>query len=77
MLARKRPAVGSIRTLEHAGKPHRGKITEAEKETLRKNLPAVNERLKHDGIRTIDLNNPEHVTRYGLEELVKEAGHLQ
>ena len=62
--------------LEHAGKPHRGKTTEAEKETVRNNLPAVNERLKSDGIRTIDLDNAEHVARYGLEVLAKDAGHF-
>jgi hypothetical protein len=64
-------------TLEHAGKPHRGKTTEAEKETVRSNLAAINDRLQRDGIRTIDLDNAEHVTRYGLEALAKEAGHLQ
>ena len=37
-------------TLEHAGKPHRGKATEAEKETVRNNLTAINERLKRDGV---------------------------
>jgi hypothetical protein len=63
--------------LEHAGKPHRGKTTDAEKETVRSNLAAINERLKSDGIRTIDLDNAEHVTRYGLETLTKEAGHFQ
>jgi hypothetical protein len=64
-------------TLEHAGKPHRGKTTEAEKETVRNNLSAINERLKHDGIRTIDPDNAEHVARYGLEALAEEAGSLQ
>ncbi len=64
-------------TLEHAGKPHRGKITETEQETVRNNLAAINDRLKCDGIRTIDLDNAEHVTRYGLETLAREAGHLQ
>jgi hypothetical protein len=63
--------------LEHAGKPHRGKTTDAEKETVRGNLAAINERLKSDGIRTIDLDDAEHVTRYGLETLAKEAGHFQ
>jgi hypothetical protein len=58
--------------LEHAGKPHRGKTTEAERETVRSNLPAINERLKRDGLRTIDLDNAEHVARYGLEALAKE-----
>ena len=64
-------------TLEHAGKPHRGKTTDAEKETVRGNLAVINERLKSDGIRTIDLSNAEHVTRYGLETLTKEADHPQ
>ena len=61
-------------TLEHAGKPHRGKTTEAEKETVRNNLDAINERLKRDGIRTIDLDNAEHVERYGLASLATKAG---
>jgi hypothetical protein len=60
-------------TLEHAGKPHRGKTMEVEKEIVRNNLPAINERLRRDGIRTIDLDNAEHVARYGLEALTKEA----
>ncbi len=64
-------------TLEHAGKPHRGKTTDAEKGAVRDNLAVINERLKRDGIRTIDLNNAEHVTRYGLEVLAKETGHFQ
>lgn len=64
-------------TLEHAGKPHRGKITDAEKETVRDNLDTINEQLKREGIRTIDLDNEDHVARYGLETLAKEAGHLQ
>ncbi len=63
-------------TLEHAGKAHRGKTTEAEKETVRNNLAAINERLKRDGIRTIDLDNAEHVERYGLESAAKDAGHF-
>ncbi|MGH4027111.1 MAG: hypothetical protein ACRDRV_21280 [Pseudonocardiaceae bacterium] len=61
-------------TLEHAGKPHRGKTTEAEKETVRNNLAAINERLKRDGVRTIDLKNAEHVERYGLEALTNNDG---
>lgn len=63
--------------LEHAGKPHRGKATEAEKETVRSNLAAINDRLERDGVRTIELDNAEHVARYGLEALAKEAGHFQ
>lgn len=63
--------------LDHAGTPHRGKVTDAEKETVRNNLDAINEHLKRDGIRTIDLDNAELVARYGLEALAKEAGHFQ
>jgi hypothetical protein len=59
-------------TLEHAGTPHRGKVTEAEKQTVRDNLPAINERLKRAGIRTIDLDNAEHLARYGLDALASQ-----
>jgi hypothetical protein len=64
-------------TLEHAGKPHRGKTTDAEKDTVRQNLAGINERLRADGMRTIDLDNAELVARYGLETLAEEAGHFQ
>jgi hypothetical protein len=53
-------------SLEHAGEPHRGRITEAEKELVRANLDAVNQRLAAKGMRTIDPANPEHAERYGL-----------
>lgn len=61
-------------TLEHAGKPHRGKTTDAEKEIVRENLAAVNDRLRSEGVRTIDLDNAEHVIQYGLENLAKRSG---
>jgi hypothetical protein len=64
-------------TLEHAGKPHRGKTTDAEKDTVRQNLAGINERLRADGMRTIVLDNAELVARYGLETLAEEAGHFQ
>ena len=65
-------------TLEHAGKPHRGKTTDAEKEIVRNNLDVINERLKRDGMRTIKLDDPEMVSRYGLEALAREeAWHSQ
>ncbi|MGB6165734.1 MAG: hypothetical protein WBF75_24790 [Pseudonocardiaceae bacterium] len=60
-------------SLEHAGKPHRGKVTDAEKEAVRNNLPLINERLKNDGIRTIDPDNPEHVARYDLHALASAS----
>ena len=63
-------------SFEHAGKPHRGKTTDAEKEIVRNNLDKINERLEQDGLRTIRLNDTEMVARYGLEELAREAGYV-
>ena len=59
----------SYDTLEHAGEPHKGRITEAERELVRDHLDAINERLAKEGIRTIDPKDPEHVSRYGLTGL--------
>jgi hypothetical protein len=59
----------SYDTLEHAGEPHKGRITEAERELVRDHLDAINERLAKQGIRTIDPKDPEHVSRYGLTGL--------
>ncbi len=53
-------------TLEHAGEPHRGRITEAEKELVRKNLDQVNRRLRDAGLREIDPNDQAMRDRYGL-----------
>jgi hypothetical protein len=53
-------------SLKHAGDPHRGRITEAEKELVRNHLEAVNERLAREGKRTIDPADPELRERYGL-----------
>jgi hypothetical protein len=63
-------------SMENAGKPHKGRTTDAEKQIVRDHLDAVNERLQSEGLRTIDLDNPEHVTRYGLEELVAARAGL-
>lgn len=72
-----KPAATSQRmdysTLEYAGTPHRGKITDAEKDTVRNNLTAVNERLQRDGMRTVDPANTEHAQRYGLDTPAAEA----
>jgi hypothetical protein len=54
-------------TLEHAGEPHRGRITEAEKELVRKNLDRVNRRLRDAGLREIDPSDQAMRDRYGLE----------
>ncbi len=61
-------------SVEHAGRPHRGVTTEAEKESVRTNLDAVNERLAHEGHRQIDLADAAMVERYGLEDLAKMRG---
>ena len=53
-------------TREHAGKPHKGKITDIEKQLVRDHLDEINERLAGQGIRTINLTDPDHVDRYGL-----------
>jgi hypothetical protein len=54
-------------TLEHAGEPHRGRITEAEKELVRKNLDQVNRRLRDAGQREIDPSDQAMRDRYGLD----------
>jgi hypothetical protein len=59
-------------TLEHAGKPHKGKTTDTEKQLVRDHLAEINERLARQGIRTISLTDPDHVERYGLDELARE-----
>lgn len=59
-------------TLEHAGKPHKGRATEAERRLVRQHLDEINERLAGQGLRTISLADPDHVERYGLEQLAAE-----
>ena len=59
----------SYDTLEHAGEPHKGRITDAERELVRDHLDAINERLAAQGLRTIDPGDPEHAARYGLAGL--------
>jgi hypothetical protein len=59
-------------TLEHAGKPHKGKTTDAEKQLVRDHLEEINERLAAQNLRTISLDEPEHVERYGLEDLAAQ-----
>jgi hypothetical protein len=53
-------------TLDHAGKPHKGKVTDTEKQLVRDHLDEINQRLAGQGIRTISLADPDHVERYGL-----------
>lgn len=59
-------------TLEHAGRPHRGKATETEQALVREHFDEINERLAEQGLRTISLDDPEHVERYGLADLAAE-----
>jgi hypothetical protein len=59
-------------TLEHAGEPHKGKTTDAEKQLVRDHFEEINDRLVAQGLRTISLIDPEHVERYGLEELARQ-----
>jgi hypothetical protein len=54
-------------TLEHAGKPHKGKVTDTEKQLVRDHLDEINQRLAGQGIRTISLADPDHVERYDLQ----------
>jgi hypothetical protein len=65
-------------TLEHAGKPHRGKVTDVEKQLVRDHLDQINQRLATQGIRTVSLIDPDHVDRYGLDQLARERnGELE
>jgi hypothetical protein len=65
-------------TLEHAGKPHKGKTTDAEKQLVRDHLDEVNERLAAQGLRAISLTDPDHVERYGLQQFARDrTGELE
>src|SRR5579863_8005270 len=46
-------------TLEHAGKPHKGKITDTEKQLVRDHLDEINQRLADQGLRTISAADPD------------------
>jgi hypothetical protein len=59
-------------TREHAGKPHKGKVTDTEKQLVQEHLDEINERLAGQGLRTISLTDAEHVERYGLHDLARE-----
>jgi hypothetical protein len=64
----------SYASLEHAGKPHKGRITDSEKQLVSEHLDEINERLAEQGLRTISLADREHVERYNLEELARQRG---
>lgn len=63
---------GSYASLEQAGKPHKGRVTDAEKRLVVERFDEINERLTGQGLRPISLAEPEHVERYGLAELATE-----
>jgi len=56
----------SYASLEHAGRPHRGKISPEEAAFVREHLTEVNARLAQEGERLIDPSNPEHKEKYGF-----------
>jgi hypothetical protein len=65
-------------TLEHAGKPHKGKTTDAEKRLVRDHLDEINQRLAAQGLRTISLADPDHIERYGLQQFARDrTGELE
>src|SRR3954469_4246765 len=51
---------------DHAGEPHRGTVSEGEKEYVRNNLGVVNNRLREQGHREIDPSDPRMAARYGF-----------
>jgi hypothetical protein len=59
-------------TLEHAGQPHKGKVTDAEKQLVRDHLDEINLRLADQGLRTISVADPDHVERYGLRQSARD-----
>jgi hypothetical protein len=59
-------------TMEHAGEPHKGKITDTEQQLVQEHFDEINDRLVSQGLRTISLADPEHVARYGLTDLARE-----
>jgi hypothetical protein len=58
---------------EHAGEPHRGRITNAEKEYVRNNLAEVNRRLREKNMREIDPSDPEMAERYGVSASAEDT----
>jgi hypothetical protein len=67
-----RPDRSGYGTLDTAGRPHKGKVTDAERQLVRDHFDEINQRLAADGQRAISLTDPEHVERYGLAELAEQ-----
>ncbi|WBB56819.1 hypothetical protein [Verrucosispora sp. WMMD573] len=53
-------------TIEYAGRPHRGRVTEEEARLVRERLDEVNKHLADAGLRQIEPTDPEHAARYGF-----------
>jgi hypothetical protein len=53
-----------LRQLGARGEPHRGRITQAEKDLVRDNLEQINKRLRQSGLREIDPADPTMRDRY-------------
>lgn len=53
-------------TMEHAGKPHRGRTTDEEAQLVREHLDEINKRLADEGLRQVDPTDPDHAARYGF-----------
>ncbi|MFF5171409.1 hypothetical protein ACFY3U_02080 [Micromonospora sp. NPDC000089] len=64
--ARRGPEKVDYGTIEHAGRPHRGRVTEQEAQLVRDRLDEVNKRLADAGVRQVDPADPEHAARYGF-----------
>jgi hypothetical protein len=67
--AKASPDKASFATLDTAGRPHKGRITEAEQRFVREHFDEINDRLAAEGLRPIDLGDPVHIERYDLAEL--------
>ena len=61
-------------SLEHAGRPHRGRVTDEEKQLVQEHFDEINDRLAAAGLRTISLSDPDHLDRYDLAGLAAERG---
>jgi hypothetical protein len=59
---------------DHAGKKHRGMISEAEKEHVRNNLDAINRRNRAIGDPEIDPSDPRTAERYGFPPSTTNGG---
>lgn len=69
-----KPTRVDYRTIENAGKVHRGRITDEEKLQVQQNFDKVNSNLKSAGERELDLGSADHVEKYGLHKLAQERG---